>query len=278
MTFQEIETSRDKGAPYELYEFVYGPNPEDSYKYANTTDPVPGREDFNCIPIRRDAYKTSGKVERDQLNVVVPTDSSIARMILPYPPPYEVFVTIWAGHFEGGAPMVIWSGRLLSNAFNEEGDVVLTCESLLIALKRLGVRRRWQIGCPLVLYSQGVGQCNAVQDDFTVEAEVLSVDANGNPTFANGWNQPFNKDQFKTGMLKWTSQYGVEYRTIRQVQDDRIVFQGALRGLEAGDTVELILGCNRRMVDCEEVFDNIKNYGGDPWMPLTNPVRHHNFW
>jgi len=277
MTFLDIETSKDLGAPYELYEFVYGPRPEDSYKYANTEEEVPGFPDFVPTPIRRDAYKTSGKAERDQMNITLPTESSIAQMILPYPPPYEVYVTIWAGHFEGGLPMVVWMGRVLSNAFSEAGDVVLTCESLLISLKRLGVRRRWQIGCPLVLYSKGVGQCNAEREDFTVEAEVLAV-IDGVPVFANGWNQPFQKDQFKTGMLRWESPYGIEYRSIRQVQDDRVVFIGQLRGIEPGQTVELILGCNRRMTDCEEVFDNIKNFGGQPWIPLTNPVRHHNFW
>ena len=278
MTFIETETSKDKGEPYELYSFAYGPNPEDAYKYCNTVDTPPGQTGFTPIPIQRDAYKTSGKAERDTLNIRVPIESAIAQMILPYPPPYEVQVTIWAGHFDAGAPMVIWSGRILSNAFDSEGLVVLTCESTLVSLRRMGVRRRWQIGCPLVLYSQGTGQCNVDREEFKVEREVLSVDLDGNPVFAAGWNQPFQKDQFKTGMIKWQSQYGTEYRTIRAVWDDKIVFNGQLRGMEAGMIVTMYLGCNRRRADCDDVFDNIKNYGGDDWMPLTNPVKHPNFW
>lgn len=274
MTFEADETSKENGRPFELYEFSFGPRAEDKFKYTNSVKAI---EDFQPIPIKRDAYKTTGKAERDQMNFTVPARSEIAKMILPYPPPYTVYVTIWQGHHATPADrMVVWIGRLLSNAF-EAGEVVLTCESTLISLKRQGVRRRWQVGCPLRLYSQGVGQCNAERDDFTVETEVVDV-INDDPILPANWWQPFQREQFRNGMISWESPLGVEYRSIRRSLEDRVVFNGQLRGIAVGDTVKMILGCNHKRVDCEEVFDNIKNYGGDDWLPLQNPVRNANFW
>ena len=276
MTYQEIEASKERGAPYELYKFQYGPGANDTYLYSNSVGDVDGYENYTQLPIQRDQYKTTGKAERDQMNITVPASSELARMILPYPPPYEVYVTIYQGHFDGGDPMVVWVGRLLSNAF-ERGTVILTCESTLISLKRQGARRRWQVGCPLLLYSQGTGQCNANRDDFTVEAVVVGLIDN-DPIFAANWFLPFAVEQFTHGMLRWVSPYGVEYRTIRNAQPTRLIFNGPLRGLEIGDTVQVILGCAHDPEDCKDVFDNILNYGGDPWIPLQNPTKHPNFW
>jgi len=274
MTYIEAEQSKERAVPYELYTFTFGPNPENVYRYTNAVEAI---DDYEPIPIQRDQYKTTGKAERDQMNIRVPISAGIAQMILPYPPPHEVSVEIRQGHFDQGDAMVVWVGRLLSNAYEDGGAVVLTCESTLISLKRQGVRRRWQVGCPLLLYSEGVGQCNANRDDFTVEAVVVDFE-DSMPVFNPGWNGPWPIKQFITGMLQWTSQYGTEYRSIRQTTETKVIFNGPLRGVEIGMTVKLILGCNHRQKDCREVFDNILNYGGDPWMPLQNPVRNPNFW
>jgi len=273
MSFNGIETSKERGRPYEKYQFQYGVSSDESYKYINGAKDV---DDFIAAPISREVYKTSGKVERDQLNIRLPASSNLAKMILPYPPPYPISVTIWQGHYGDNNDMVVWVGRVLSNAFVEP-EVTLTCESTLIQLKRRGNKRRWQVGCPLLLYSQGDSQCNVNRDDFTVTATVVDIQ-NGVPVFNANWFDPFPRGKFINGMIRWVSEQGVEYRTIRDVTETRVVFNGLMRGLETGMEVELILGCNHKQTDCKDLFDNILNYGGDPWIPLQNPVKHPNFW
>lgn len=273
MSFNSVETSKERGRPYEKYRFQYGASTAESYTYINGVKDV---DEFKAVPISREVYKTSGKVERDQLNIRLPATSEIAQLILPYPPPYEIEVTIWQGHYGDDNDMVVWVGRVLSNSFNEP-EVALTCESTLISLKRQANRKRWQVGCPLLLYGTGTGECNAVRDDFTTEAVIADIQ-DGVPIFEPGWEGPFARKQFVGGMIRWVSDYGVEYRSIRNVTETRIVFNGLMRGLEVGETVKLICGCNHKMTDCDDVFDNIKNYGGNPWIPLQNPVKHANFW
>lgn len=273
-SFNEIETSEDAGRPYERYIFQYGPEEEDAYKYTNLIQDI---GDTWATPVQRDAYRTTGKAERDQLNITVPAGTELGRLVLPYPPPYPVEVTIYQGHVGADNEAVVWSGKVMSNAYNEKGEVSFTCESTLIQMKRRGPRRRWQYGCPLLLYGQGEGRCNANRDEFTVTTTVTSID-NDVPVLPADWFQPFAANQFEHGMIQWTSEYGTEYRTIRGVQDNKIRFNGLLRGLVAGQEVKLILGCNHKPTDCADVFDNILNYGGDLWIPTENPVRNANFW
>lgn len=273
MSFNSIEQSKERGRPYEKYEFQYGPTGTDAYRYINGVKDV---DAFKAVPIKRESYRTSGKSERDQLNISLPATTDLANLILPYPPPYSISVKIWQGHYGDNNDMVVWVGRVLSNAFSDP-LVTLTCESTLISLKRRGNRRRWQIACPLLLYSKGPAQCKADREDFTVTTTVVAIEDDV-PIFEFGWNGPWPVAQFKYGMMRWVSSHGVEYRTIRQANEDRIRFNGMLRGLEIGTEVELSLGCNHRMQDCRDVFDNIQNYGGDPWIPLQNPVKHANFW
>lgn len=270
MSFESVERSQEDGKPYEKYRFQYGPGADDCYKYTNAIEDL---SDFLATPIKREVYRTSGKAERDQLQITLPADSDLGNLILPYPVPQPVEVTIWQGHFDTTPDMVIWVGRVLSNAYVKK-EVQLSCESTLISLKRLGLRRRWQFGCPYPLYGQG---CFADRDAFTTEATIVSI-TDGVPTFAAGWEGPFVRGKFVGGMIQWQSPYGREFRMIRDVTTTRVLFNGVIRGMEPGDTVKLILGCNHKMNDCLDTFDNIANFGGDPWIPYENPVRHPNFW
>lgn len=278
--FSDIEASEDSGRPYEKYVFQYGPGSGDKVTYTNAVVEVNGAEPTSTT---RDGYKTTSKAERDQLNITLPASSDIGMLVLPYPPPWQVEVTIYQGHFNADNEAVVWSGRVLSNSFNEKGEVSFTCESTLIQLKRRGPKRRWQLGCPLLLYGQGDGRCNAPRDDFTVTTNVVDVNVDGVPSFPASWFEPFPIQKFVHGIMSWQSPNGHEFRTIRRVAADtnRVFFNGLLRGLEPGTEVKLSLGCNHLQGvggDCGEVFNNILNYGGDPTIPLENPVKNANFW
>ena len=271
MTFENAETSKQFGQPFELYRFQYGPGAADCYKYTNR---VQGFEDFLAIPIRRESIATNGKPESKNLQIRLPKNTDLARLFLPYPTTMPVEVTIWAGHEGQDDQMVVWVGKTLSNAY-EKNEIIITCESTLISLKRQALRRHWQIGCPYLLYGP---QCKVNRGDFTRRVEVQSI-VNGVPQFLAGWNGPFPIEKFRGGMVHWQSDLGNEYRTIRAVGETFIRFSGLIRGLEAGDEVDMILGCNhQRSHDCYEIFNNAQNYGGQPWIPLSNPSKHANFW
>jgi hypothetical protein len=55
----------------------------------------------------------------------------------------------------------------------------------------------------------------------------------------------------------------------------QLLLDSAAKGLVAGMSVSVILGCNKLAGltdDCIVLHDNIHNFGGMPWIPTKNPI------
>lgn len=286
MSFIERESSPDRGAPIELYEFRYGPDIEHAYRYTNARMPIsdgpgPGGP-FLPIPIKRDPIKQNGKMEKTSINVRVPVTTDISELFLPYPPAQVVRLRLWQRHLTDGdhQDLVTWTGRVISSA-RERNEAVLTCDNSILSLKRQGLRRLWQHGCPYLLYSpkmpDGSG-CGADKASFTRSVTVVGLNPDGSIQFPADWNAPYPVKNFKGGTIEWTSPLGREYRTIIDTGDSWIKVGGFIRGVEADTEVQVSLGCGHDMPSCKDIFDNINNYGGQPWIPFKNPIKQHPFW
>lgn len=280
MSFEPIEKSDDLGSPYELYEFRYGDTDEAVYRYTNLDrDLVADGVTWFARPIRREAYKSSGKTEKTNLSIRLPITTDLAKLFTDFPPTQVVRVIIRAGHVSDpeNNRIVVWVGRVLSVA-KEENEAVLTCDSTIVSMKRPGLRRNYQYACPYVLYGQGVAACNASMAAATKPAVVAAI-TGGVVILQGGWQGGIPFVKFSGGMLRWRGATGWEFRTIRTVSDSGdITYIGPVRGLEVGQAIEVILGCNHTMTDCRDLHGNIQNYGGQPWIPTKNPVRYHPYW
>ena len=107
---------------------------------------------------------------------------------------------------------------------------------------------------------------------------VQSVAGGGLALPAN-WFDPYPVDHYFHGRVRWTSEYGVEERLIIGISgENNIMLNSSTRGLEAGDTVQVSLGCRKSTTYCQQVFQNINNYGGQPLIPFKNPSKTHPFW
>jgi len=272
MSFEGRETSQEFGKPFETFLFQVGGG--ESYRYTNADEPFgEGASAYEAIPISRENYQTTGKVSKNNLNLRLPVDIDLSRLYLDFPPPQEVLLTIRAHHVDDAESVVVWMGRVTSVS-KEKNEAILTATNSLISIQRQGLRRNWQRGCPLLLYGLG---CRADRVRATIDVEIVSV-ASNTLLLPFGWQGAWPKEKFAGGMIVWSSEFGTEARTIRSVSDTGIVFVGPLRGIEAGTTVQFVLGCQHNRDDCENVHDNIKNYGGQPWIPFDNPAKYANFW
>ena len=274
MSFQSIESSQERGAPIDLYEFIYGPAPDQIYRYTNAEFDQDGG--YKAIPVQRASVKTNGKFEKTNLQIRVPVNIELSDMFLPYPPPQVVRCRIRQKHLSDpdGQAMVVWTGRIISSG-RERNEAVLTCDSTLLSFKRPGLNRNFQPGCPLLLYGS---HCRADKSLFKVVVPVDFIDDDGRLRLLAGWNGPFNVGSFIRGTVEWVSDYGHEVRTILKADETGIRAAGYLRGVEPGTELTMYLGCRHNMDDCRNVFDNINNYGGQPWIPYSNPVKQHPYW
>lgn len=280
MAFEPIEESRLEGEPVTLYEFIYdgvsGDSPAAKSVFGYTDAEIGIIHDgvvYEAVPISVGAINSSGSLDKNALTVRMPRDVALFDLAIVWPPAQIVTLVIRQGHLsdtQSGGPefKVVWSGRVLS--IGREGDeCVVTAEPISSSLRRPGMRRHWQLGCPHALY---IGLCKASEPAGTRTGTVTVIDGT-TISLAAGWEGSFAKAKFVEGMVKWTDDDGgTQARKILKVSGDDITLGGFLRDLVVTDTVSVILGCNHLLDDCEFLHFVIQDFGGGPWIPADNPV------
>lgn len=276
MTFAQREESRHQGQPVELYLFRFGVTPNAFYAYTNAEVPITfGGVTYNPVPISRNAITASGTLDKSALKLSMPINTDIAELFRVYPPAQVVTLILRQGHRDDPDSefLVSWTGRVLGTD-RDGSEIELTCEPIAASMRRTGLRRHYQIGCPHVLYGK---RCKANKTAATIQRDALVVSGN-TVDLALGWNGPISYQKYIGGLLEWDGPYGPEARTILRVIDDvRLYLSGPLPGLRAGMDVRVVLGCNHQTSDCQNLHANINNYGGQPYIPTKNPINTNPF-
>jgi hypothetical protein len=276
MSFEQYEDSVEKGEPLNLFLFEYGPSAANRIGLCDAEVPIlHDGVTYRPIPLQRGNIVASGTLDKTTLEMRTDRDNEVAEMFRIYPPSQTVRVTIFQGHKDDPAReyMVIWTGRVL-NVKWEGSEVSFSCEPVATSLRRPGLRRRYQIACPHVLYGP-ICRANKLVASTTVNT-VAAV---------NGLRQvdvhyELAGDDLRTlraGTLEWTTTDGrIEARTILTVQGVGLVttlkLTGIVNDLPGGYPVSLVRACNHDMSDCGNLYANLPNYGGMPWIPTTNPM------
>jgi hypothetical protein len=276
MAFAPLEESRQKALPVTLYQFIYDTAPLTYFAITDAEQAIVNAGvTYDPVPAMRDAIVSSGSLDRTTIAVRMPRDIEFSEKFRVYPPTVPVTLIIRQGHLSDTPTpefLVVWSGRVLS--VGREGDeCVVSCEPVSSSLRRPGLRRNYQLGCPHVLYGT---ECKANRAAATRTSTVASI-AGTTATVGSGWNAGTDPAKFNEGVFEWTNDDGgTEKRKILSVSGNTFALGGLLRDLDVGDPVNIILGCNHQMSDCENLFNNIQNHGGCPWIPLKNPIGYRN--
>ncbi len=270
MTFVQQEKSQHQATPVELYLFQYGTDEIAFYAYTDAEyDVLHQNINFQAIPIQRNNYKVTGSLDKLTMKITTSRDVKLFDLFRYYPPPQPIIATIYQGHLEDGDNefLVVWTGRILSGA-RKENKAVFTCEPTVTAIKRSGLRRNYQFSCPHILYGS---LCQANKNNATLNMRIITLTTN-RLTFSDNWTtHPVSK--YIGGLVHWQGRYGVERRTVIRINNGKeLSLSGPTTGLNAGEFVFVAMGCNHQMTDCENLHDNILNFGGQPWIPIKNPI------
>lgn len=212
------------------------------------------------VALARGRIAQSGEEAKNTLEITAPLDLPLLNLFRPTPPGLRMRLDLKRVRVRDGLVRLGWTGHV-ADLDETHSHAKLRCTSLASAVETLGLRRSWQSSCPLVLYGQGPGACNADPDTHAVDA-VLS-DATGYTVAAAAF-AAFENGHFDGGVLQWTAVFGTERRFI-------VSHSGAtLRlltptALAAGSNVIALPGCDRTTGPrgCAK-FDNTVNYGGQP--------------
>lgn len=288
MTFATYETSRDDGGPVQLFLFRYGNEAGEYYAYTSHAQELTvdhggsvGEITYDPIPIQRDNINSNGTLDKSALKIGMDIGTDLAELFRVYPPSNVVTLTIYEGHIDDPDAefIVVWAGRIVT-AGREGSELVISGEPVSTQLRRPGLRRHYQYGCPHWLYGP---QCGANKAAATVAGTVASI-SGSTVTLNSGWEGAFASAKFVRGMLEWTPSGGsVERRTIIAVSGDTLSLSGIPKDLAASDSVDVVLGCNHKAFssqggDCEGLHDNLPAFGGHPWIPLKNVVNSNPYY
>lgn len=272
MAFAIREKSRNRAKPVNLFLFTYGDGPNSWYAYTDAEQAIVfGGKTYLPIPIDRGAYTSSGTLDKAAIEIRMPQDLPLPDLFRVYPPSQVVSVIIRQGQVDDpdNEFLVCWTGRILGCS-REDNQAKFTCEPISTSLRRTGLRRNYQYGCPHVLYGS---QCKANRSAATTTLVPLSV-AGITVTLPAGWAGAALAEKYLGGMVQWVSTNGdTKYRTILDISGTTIfTLSGPIDDLAEAAPLNMILGCNHQMTDCQDLHNNIQNYGGQPWIPFKSPI------
>lgn len=278
MVFNLFESSRSRSVPVELYRFDF-PDSQQSFFYADGSSAVLYQGNvYKPIPIQRGNIVASGSLDKATVELRIASSAELASIFKLGAPSEVVTVRCVKGSLNDidADFKPTMSGRVLGCGF-EQSETVFNIEPTGTGLRRPGVTRNWQYGCPYALYGD---RCRADMGRATFTSTVTAISATGNLQFDQAFVDGSNFTKFLGGLLFWN------HRTTGRIQRHTITAyslgnrtlkaSATVTGLAIGDSVTLRWGCNHRSDDCETLHQNILNYGGQLWIPGTNPVGFRN--
>lgn len=259
MSYTTLETSRDDGAPIELYRFVRG---VDRWTWTSADVAVVYQgETYTPAVIQRN------EPDQDQqragpLTVTVPRDNAVAGLFRVFVPAGTTGLTVYRAHRDDLADVIpLWQGRVRGVEWRGS-EARIQCEALDAMLDRQALHRGYGLNCPHFLYDL---RCKISAESFRVAGPLASLSGTTLTaaifaTQPDGW--------WVSGYVRVAQQ---DYRMVIAHTGDTVEVLSAFEDLSPNDIIETFAGCDRTLATCRTKFSNAVNYGGFPWIPLDNP-------
>lgn len=274
--YHSYETSAESGSPVELYDIAFTGG-----VWTFTTDvedvEFEGKV-YKAVPIKRGEIEDVGDSTKARLDIRTGRNTTLGDIFKATPPSEPVTVTIRQYHAELGliAPdlmtVVVWKGRITNVAW-ENDEIILIGESIFSSLMRIGVTRKFSRSCSHALYGKN---CTVRKEDYSV-TEVAGSVVDTVVSFKSG--KPDN--WFAGGYISYVNSINgvTERRHIVESTGSTLTLSIPPLGLAGGSSVvTAYAGCDHTHTMCRNKFQNIINYGGQPFIPIANPFQNSNIY
>jgi hypothetical protein len=283
MAFDLFELSRWLGKPIHLFTASCGPL---VWRFASSDRPISiGGDTYLPAPISRTALRESVESRKNNVTITMPylldpegaeppVTQSFGDLFRPWPPGRTVEVACLALHYGDDDVDVEWTGRVLAPRFTDT-QLKIECEPSHTSARKSGLQLKWQRGCPLTVYSQGVGMCNVDPVEFAVQATLANV--SGLTLTANTFAD-LPTSRLAGGFIEWTRPDGLQdFRSILAHTGSSIVVNYGAADFANGLQLIAYPGCPGNWNACES-FDNTPNYGGALYLQVRNPFGGSRVW
>ena len=271
MSYEDYEGSIASARPVRLYLFERGNTGGSAIYWAYTNadrDMVLDGYNYRQIAIDDDGIRQTGEPTNDMLKVTMPSTSDIANMFKATQPSDEIWLTIREVDFnEPQSALIVWVGSIAQVAYPREDTAEVNCASLEASLQRNLLKRTYNRNCDYAIYS---ADCGLNKAHYAIAATVVAMD--GQAITCSMASPPTRSLNY--GIVEWPSMNGLatETRGIDYVDGNgRIILIGGTGGLKIGQSVTLYPGCDQSSATCNNVFNNMLNYGGFRHLPGKSP-------
>jgi uncharacterized phage protein (TIGR02218 family) len=267
MTFDTREGSTADGNKVFLYTWTRGIR---SWRYATTDHDVKvlGRTYLQARGMSHGGIDEGTELVRAAVDIEVPIDNPVSAMYVGYAPADSIVVDISEYHIGDETEVEpVWGGRIVGVRFNpEDGTATITHEPTYTSIKRTGLRRTYQVNCPLALYG---ARCRVRPADFQ---RVITVTDVTGATITAGEFATEHVGHWPGGTIVYQVETGVtDRRYIKSVTGSVATLNAPAIGLQPGATVTALPGCDHTLDTCIDFFHNGDNNGGFPFFGTKNP-------
>lgn len=282
MSYPILEDSVDAGRPLYFYEFIYGDSATTAYRYvAALALTLYGGRPWRPFPIKHSEIVTSGSLDKQTLTVTAREDIDITALVVTRPPSRITTLNIYRGHTGDDDMRMIWTGRVLSGNMTDTSEVELACESISTSQLNIGLRRKYQRGCPHALYGRACGVDKSLHSESgssTAVANSMTVSVS-----MTGDDRGLTAATMTGGIFRITLKNGMtEIRAISSAVNTggrswTLTLVSPIYDMTAGRPISVSKGCQHTYDACKNVFSNGDNYGGCANIPTKNPFNANQF-
>lgn len=160
--------------------------------------------------------------------------------------------------------VLLFAGRVSTLDISATG-VKMTVKGMNVLLEQYMPKNVYSLGCIHSLYDVN---CKASRSANTFDASVLSS-GGVNSIFVPWETEPANFAEYALGTFTITSGAGEgQIRTVQGTISTGAQLAYPLYTLPApGDTFTITKGCNKTMATCKNIFNNLQNFRGFPFIP-----------
>jgi len=261
MTYEDQEKATIR-KPAELYHIWCG----DSHWYYTSSDITITYDLQDYIPaaIRRGAAGHKSNLEVSKVDIQCSVDTAPFNEFLAFNPIEIVWIQIFR-IFRDQDPYeaeVIFSGQV-EDAKVQGIKMNVSCVGLEYIMKQEIPFILSQPLCPWVLYGD---ECGLNKDSYDI-TDTVTVSADGLTLTGTGFSA--QDDQYYT---RGWAVFGHYKRFIVDHTGNILTLRFKFPTLVTGNSVTVYAGCDRLISTCMNKFNNVINFGGDPYVPMDNPA------
>lgn len=264
MIFDGSERSVEGSQPIEVWSIV---TPSATYRRTTAeVNQVISGDTYTAVSGARSEVSAASVNDPPEMVLTLPVSDVFVQDHAFGMPPQSIELTIT--RHQGSASLTWWKGPI--SAFTVKGDwcTIRSPSQLADALETTMPSAHVQRQCNHVLYDD---RCTMDSEDssFKTTTTVTSVSADGLTVVVASLGTLGS--HLKSGHITRSADGDKRLILAVVVATKTLTLNAPFRALGVGNAVVLRIGCQHDIADCVATFNNAINFGGHPYMPVSNP-------